>query len=519
MQRVVNLTVLKREDPHLTQQENIRAAGVLSSLVKTCLGPRAMLKMILTQIGSMELTNDGNSVLREMEVTHPAIKSLVELARTQSEEVGDGTTSVVILAAEILQETGMLLRDMHPVIIGEHLKRGMDVLLAHLKKISFDASTLKRRVGDDVLLAVVRCGVGTKLSREVLPVEDMAVRAIERIKVVEDKKVRCDIKHNVKVEKIPGGEVGESRLLDGVVVNKEVLSPAMRKEIRNARVLLIDFPLEYKKGENHMSIEMRSGDVFEKALLQEEEQVRKMCEHLMRCSPDVVVSEKGVCDNAVAYFAMRGVSVIRRVKKTENTRISKATGAQIISRAEDAEMSKLGRCGLFRCARIGEEHFCSFVECASPKACSVILRGPSKDLLNEIERNFYDALGVARNMTLCQSVVTGGGAVEMSLALALEREKFRSEKERRVFLSLAKALKTIPAILLANSGCTNPSRKMLELEARNALSERVGVNGETGEIEEVAVWESLLVKEQCIKAAIEGAILILRVDGVISSSK
>jgi T-complex protein 1 subunit gamma len=519
MQRVVNLTVLKKEEPHQTQQENIRAVGTLGSLIKTCLGPRAMVKMILTQMGSMELTNDGNSVLREMEVAHPAIKSLVELARTQSEEVGDGTTSVVILASEILQETGALLKEIHPVVIGEHLKRAMDLLLAHLKKISFDSSVLKKRLGEGVAEEIVRCGVGTKLSRELLPVEGIALRAIEAIKAVEDKRVRCDIKHNLKIEKIPGGEVGESRLLDGVVVNKEILSPSMRREIREAKVLLIDFPLEYRKGENHMAIEMHSGDTFERAHVQEEEQVKKSCEYLMRCGPDVIVSEKGVCDNAVSYFCMKNVSVVRRVKKTENNRISKATGAQIISRAEDAEASKLGKCGLFKCSRIGEEFFCSFTECASPKACSILLRGPSKDILNELERNLHDALGIARNMMLSSSVVVGAGAAEMSMALSLERERFRSEKERKVFLAVSRALKTIPGILLANSGCTNPSRAMVELEARNGVSEKVGVDGETGEIAEVPVWESVLVKEQCIKAAIEGAILILRVDGVISSSK
>lgn len=527
MQRkVLNLTVLKREEPSVTQQENIRAAYSLSSLIRTCLGPKAMLKMVLTRMGSIELTNDGNSILREMAVAHPVVQSLVELSRTQSEEVGDGTTSVVLLAVEILQEMGALLKEgVHPVVVGESLKKALEILLGGVKRHSMEIGSLKKLLGmkeEEVVQFIVKGGVGTKISKEFnVPIEEMALKAVRMVKTVVDGKVRVDTKNFVKVEKILGGSVEESEVLDGVIINKDVLNPNMRKFIEKAKVVLLDFPLEYKKGENQMNIEMTDPAAFSRALEVEEEQILHICQEIGRHSPDVVVSEKGICDNAISYFNLRNITAIRRIKKSENLRIAKATGACIISRVEDLTARSVGMCGVFETVRMGEETFARFVGCSAPKACSIVLRGPSRDILNEVERNLHDSLSIAKLTLQDPFVVAGGGSIETLLSLLLERSKHDSEVERRVFLGVSKALKIIPSLLLSNSGCSTPVKSLMELESKIMASPFLGVNGETGEIEDVRgiILEPSSIKEQLLKSAVEASILILRVDGVVRSTK
>jgi len=518
--KVATLTILKKEEMHSVQQENIRAAMVLSNLIKSCVGPRSMVKMILTRIGSMELTNDGNSILREMEVTHPVIKSLVELSRTQSEEVGDGTTSVVILAAEILQECAELLREgMHPTVICSGLKKALEYILERIKKYSVEIGSLKKeknKTEEQIIREVVRQGVGTKLSKFLIDLENIAISGITLIKTKENGKTVCDIKNNIKIEKIPGGRVEDTEILDGVAVQKDVLDLGMKRRIEGAKVLLIDFPLEYRKGENHMHIEMHKSEVFSRALEVEEEQVEKMVKMIAQAKPSVVVSEKGMCDHAIYLLKKSGISAIRRIKKSENQRISLATGAQIVSRPEDVSAKKLGSAGLFEVVRIGDEEYAKFVKCAAPKACTVILRGPSKDILNELERNLVDAFSVAKNLHSSSLLVRGAGCVEMAISHDLASAQNLTPKEAKIFSAVARALQIIPSTLIANSGTTCSLRKLLELRAHHAQGRNTyGVDGETGQIEPTGILESALVKEQSFKSAIEGSIIILRVDGIV----
>ncbi|KAH9387029.1 T-complex protein 1 subunit gamma [Nematocida major] len=504
--KVGTVTVLKKEDIHSVQQENIKASIFLSNLIKSCIGPKSMIKMILTRIGTIELTNDGNSILREIEVTHPVIKSLIELSRTQNEEVGDGTTSVVILSAEILKNMSELLKNgYHPVFLCSVLKKVLELLLGKIKKHSIDI-----KGNEGMIKEIVKSGLNTKISKYVIDLESIAIKAVNMIR---SKSV--DIK-NIRVEKVPGGRVEESVVFDGIIVQKSLLDYTMRKHIENAKVLLIDFPLEYRKGENQMNIEMHTGEAFGRALEVEEEQIERMVELIARCSPDVLASEKGVSDHAIALLKKHNISAIRRIKKSENQRLALATGAQILSRAEDACAQALGTAGLFEVQRIGEEEYCKFVKCKSPKACSVLLRGPSKDIVNELERNLQDAIAIARNAYNSNAVVLGAGAVEMALAHELESAQGLSEREKKVFAAVVEALHAIPASLIANSGNTKPLVKMLELKACHSKKKHTyGVDGNTGEIVPSEVYESILVKEQSLKSAIEGAIIILRVDGIV----
>ncbi|KAI5166570.1 T-complex protein 1 subunit gamma [Nematocida sp. ERTm5] len=508
--KVGTVTVLKKEEMHSVQQENIKASIFLSNLIRSCIGPRAMIKMILTRIGTIELTNDGNSILREIEISHPVIKSLIELSRTQNEEVGDGTTSVVVLSAEILKNMeGLLREEYHPVFLCNVLKKILDILLVKLKKYSIDI-----RNKEEMVKKIVNCGLGTKIAKYISDL-DLESIAIQSVNMIKEKNNEVNTK-NIRIEKVPGGKLSESMVFDGIIVQKSLLDYTMRSKIENAKILLIDFPLEYRKGENQMSIEMHNSEVFGRALEVEEEQIERMVNLLAICKPDVVVSEKGISDYAIALFKKHGISAIRRIKKSENQRIALATGALIVSRAEDATPQALGTAGVFEVSRIGDEEYCKFIKCKSPKACSVLLRGPSKDIINELERNMQDALAIARNAYCSNSAVLGAGSIEMALAHELETVQGLSDKEKRVYMAVAEALHAIPACLIANSGNTKPLVKLLELKALHSKKKHTyGVDGNTGEIIPTEVYESILVKEQSLKSAIEGAIIILRVDGIV----
>ncbi|OAG29000.1 T-complex protein 1 subunit gamma [Nematocida displodere] len=519
--KVATLTVLKKDEAHTVQQENIRAAAVLGSLLKSCIGPKAMAKMILTQIGSMELTNDGNCILREMKVTHPVIKSLIELSRTQSEEVGDGTTTVIVLASEILQNLSILLKDgVHPIVICAALKKALDYCLDKMKKYTVDLATLKKEKGkteEAVIKTIIRQSIGTKMSRHLMDLEEIALKAINTIRTKKYGRTLYDIKNNVRIEKVPGGRLEETAIFDGIILQKELLDPSMKKRIDNAKILLIDFPLEYRKGENQMNIEMHNSEIFGRALEVEEEQVQKMAMLIVAAEPSVVVSEKGISDSAIAVFKKHGIAAIRRVKKSDNQRLALATDAQIVSRPEDVCARYLGTAGLFEVARIGEDDFCKFIKCASPKACTVLLRGQSKDILNELERNLYDALSAGRNIYTTPGLVYGAGSIEMALAKELEAATGLTPHESAVFQAVAQALQTIPGILITNSGnSAHALKKIIELRSCHTQGKSTyGVDGESGEIVPTEVIESVLVKEQSLKSAIEGSIIILRVDGIV----
>lgn len=509
--RIATLSVLKREDPHAVQQENIKAAQVIKSLLSTCIGPRAMAKMVLTRNNSMEITNDGNTVLREIEVTHPVIKSLIELSRTQSEEVGDGTTSVVIVAAEILQQMVPLLKErIHPVKIIAALKDALTLSLSVLKKAAH-ALTEK----DAALKKVIRDSIGTKASAHLLvPLHEIAYE------VAQIAPLTGSIESAVRIERIIGGQMDEIEIIHGVLLQKEVLHPSMPKQIDQAKVLLIDFPLEYRKGENQAHIEMHRKEAFTEALKQEEMQIEIAVKKLLSAEPTLLVSEKGICEYAISLLRKANVATIRRVKRSDLLRASLSTGAQIVSSPEDVSANVLGKCR-FTTLEYNGESYCKLFMCASAKACTVLLRGPSKELLSELERNLRDAIGAARCLRQCPFVVPGAGAAEMIISSALIREKNKSVIQEKVFYGLAEALKSIPAAIIANSGCTSPRKTLNDLERihvslssdRNTATD--GINGQNGSIEKAVLYEPLLVKEQIIKSAIEGAIIILRVDGVV----
>lgn len=513
-------TAPERTSGRKAQMSNITAAKTVADVIRTCLGPKSMLKMILDPMGGILLTNDGNAILREIDVAHPAAKNMIELSRTQDEECGDGTTSVIILAGEILaQSLSQLERDIHPVVIISAYNKALKEALAIIQKISVPIDTND----DEAMLALIKTSIGTKfVVRWSKLMCQLALTAVRTVASDENGLRTVDIKRYARVEKIPGGEIEDSKVLDGVMLNKDITHPSMRRRIANPRIILLDCPLEYKKGESQTNMEFSKESDWARAQDIEEEQVRDLVEKLAELKPDLVITEKGVSDLAQHIFVKHNISAIRRVRKSDNNRIALAVGATIVNRIEDIRESDVGTaCGLFNIEKIGDEYFTFLTGCNNPKACTIILRGPSKDILNEIDRNLADAMSVARNVFFDPTLAPGGGATEMAISVGLHA-KARSVTgvEGWPFKAVADAMEVIPRTLVQNCGA-NAMRVLTELRAKHANGEHSwGVNGETGKIvdmKEYGLYESASVKVQTLKTAVEAARMLLRVDDVVQA--
>eukprot|EP00878_Enallax_costatus_P001876 GHUV01002035.1.p1 GENE.GHUV01002035.1~~GHUV01002035.1.p1 ORF type:complete len:559 (+),score=140.91 GHUV01002035.1:215-1891(+) len=521
---VLNATT-KREQGRKAQVGNIAAAKAVSDIIRTTLGPRSMLKMLLDPNGGIVLTNDGHAILREIDVNHPAAKSMIQLSRTQDEEVGDGTTSVIILAGELLQAAEPLLeRHMHPTVLVRGYTRALEDAIKVAESMSFDIDVNDRAQ----LLQVVQSCIGTKYtSRFGTLMAELALDAVQTVaRDVGGGQQEVDIKNYAKVEKIPGGTIEDCKVLKGVMFNKDVVVPGrMRRRIVNPRILLLDCPLEYKKGENQTNVELLKEEDWAALLKAEEEWIAHACSQIAALKPDVVITEKGLSDLAAHFLTKAGISAIRRLRKTDNNRIARATGATICHRIEEILDSDIGtKAGLFEVAKIGDEFFTFIVDCKEPKACTIVLRGASKDVLNEVERNLHDAMGVARNICLEPRLVPGGGAVEMAISRALtERASTIEGVEAAPYKAAGQALEVIPRTLAQNCGA-NVIRTLTKLRAKHAETPAgqpcpFGINGETGEITDMralGVWEPLAVKTQTLKTSTEAATMLLRIDDIVS---
>lgn len=514
----------KRETGRKVQLGNVEAAKTIADIIRTCLGPRAMLKMLMDPMGGIVMTNDGNAILREIQVQHPAAKSMIEISRTQDEEVGDGTTSVIILAGEMMSVAEPFLeQNMHPTVIIKAYRQAMDDLVDILRDMISIPVDIDNR---DEMLKIVRSAVGTKFINKWGDLAcNIALDAVRTVMREQNGQKEIDIKNYAKVEKVPGGEIEESRVLSGVMINKDVTHPRMRRRIENPRIILLDCSLEYKKGESQTSLELSQEADFSRVLQLEEEYIQKICEDIIALKPDLVFTEKGVSDLAQHFLVKANITCLRRLRKTDNNRIARACGATIANRTDELKEEDIGTgAGLFEIKKFGDEYFCFLTECKNPKACTILLRGASKDILHEIERNLNDAMNVTRNVLLDPRLVPGGGAAEMALAHALnEKAKSVAGVQQWPYRAVAKALEVIPRTLIQNCG-GNVIRTQTALRAKHAVEGNTswGVNGDTGEIvdmKELGVWDTFAVKAQTFKTAIETAILLLRIDDIVSGTK
>jgi len=519
---MVLTTNTRRESGRTAQLGNIAAAKAVADIIRTTLGPRSMLKMLLDPMGGIVMTNDGHCILREIDVSHPAAKSMIELSRAQDEEVGDGTTSVIILAGEVLSVAEPFLEsNIHPTVIVSAYNAALHKALQVCERIARPIDTTNR----EAMRELVSSTVGTKFfSRFGDRLVDMALDAVLKVTREVDGKKECDIKRYARIEKIPGGELEESCVLDGIVFNKDVTHSKMRRRIENPRILLLDTPLEYKKGEVKINMEIMGEDDFNTMLKQEEEYIENICAQIVAFQPDIVITEKGVSDLAQHYLLKANITAFRRLKKSDNNRVARAVGATIVSRTDELQESDIGKgCKLFEVRKIGDEYFAFLEQCQDPKACSIILRGGSKDVLNEMERNLQDAMQVARNIVFEPKLLPGGGATEMAIAHALSTElEGVSGVQQWPYQAIGRAMEVIPRTLAQNCGAPI-IRVMTELKAKHAKGEHTwGVDGTTGvvtDMKKLGVWDSYAVRVQTIKTSIESATMILRIDDILSGMK
>lgn len=518
-------TNTKRDQGKKAQLANINAAKAISDIITTTLGPRSMMKMLMDPMGGIVMTNDGHAILREIDCKHPTAKSLIELARMQDEEVGDGTTSVIIMTGEMMQSAKPFIENsIHPSIIVKAYFRALKEVGTILEELAVPIDINN----DEEVKRALTCCIGTKFAKRwgdlIVNLALNACRVVLR-ETHNINKLNVEIKRYAKVEKIPGGLLEESRVVNGVMINKDITHPSMRRSIKNPRVLLLDCPLEYKKGESQTDLKMMKDTDMHDALQQEINEIAQQCTAIMKWKPDVVVTEKGLSDLTQHFLLKQNISCIRRVRKTDNNRIARVSGARIVNRPEEIEESDIGtKCGLFEVRKIGDNYFTFFDECENPSACTIILRGGSKDSLNEMERNLHDALGVARNVFVSPKLLPGGGATEMEISKRLnEIGKTITGLMQKPFKSVANSLEAIPRTLAQNSGA-NVVRLITELRAKHSSKDGLywGIDGNKGTIEDmrnINVWEPLLVKNQVIKTAIESCCMLLRIDDVVSGIK
>ena len=523
MSQAIPVLILKEGSQRTTgrdaRRSNIYAARVIAEALATSLGPRGMDKLLIDSFGNATITGDGATILKEIEVQHPAAKMLVEVAKAQDDEVGDGTTSVVVLAGQFLVRAGELLdEEVHPSLIVEGFEKAMEYAVKVIDEIAEPVDPFNR----EVLKNVASTALSSKIVAEYRDfLSSLVVDAA--LQVVEKKDGKYDLSlDNVKVEKKKGESIMETSLVKGIVLDKEVVHPAMPKRIEKARIALLDAPLEVEKPEWTAKINVTSPDQLRQFLEQEATILRSMVEKIKATGANVVFCQKGIDDLAQYYLAKAGILAVRRVKKSDMEKLARATGAKIVTNVDDISPDVLGYAELVEERKVADEKMVFVEGCPNPKAVTILVRGGAEHIVDEAERAVHDALSVVRNVIREPKIVAGGGAVEIELALKLaEFARKLPSKEQLAVLKYAEALEVIPSILAQTAGM-EPVDVITELRRRHAAGEKWAgvdvINGRIADMLKLNVIEPALVKKQVIKSATEAAVMILRIDDIIAAA-
>jgi len=502
------------------QKANITAAKIIAESVKSSLGPKGMDKMLVDGFGDVTITNDGATILKEMEVQHPAAKMMVEVAKTQDDEVGDGTTTSVIVAGELLKKAEDLIdQNVHPTIIVDGYRaassKALEILDEIAVKIDPSDKTSLRRIAEVSLASKI-------LSEYKNTMAELAVNAILQVaeKTPEGYKVDID---DVKVEKKPGEALSDTALIKGIVLDKEVVHPGMPKRIEDALIALVDAPLEIEKTEFDAKINIENPEQMKSFLDEEEKMLTNMVDKVKKAGANVLLCEKGIDDVAQHYLAKAGILAIRRVKQSDMEKLAKATSGRVVSNLDDLKSADLGKAQLVEERKVADDKM-TFVEGArNPKAVTILIRGGSERLVDEAERSIHDALCVVRDVVLDPRVVGGGGAPEAEVARRLkEYSQKLSGKEQLGVIAFSEALESIPMALAENAGL-DPIDIMVQLRAAHEKGQLWAgvdlVDGKVADLKERGIIEPLGVKIQVIKSAAEAAGMILKIDDVIAAAK
>ncbi len=503
------------------QRMNILAARVIAEAVRTTLGPRGMDKMLVDSLGDVVITNDGRTILDEMEVEHPAAKMMVEVAKTQDEEVGDGTTTAVVIAGELLRKAEELLdQTIHPTVIAAGYRmaadKAQDILNGLAEKVTFDDELLLKKIAMTSMT-----GKKAESSKEKLA--DLAVMAVKQIADKSDGKYIVDIDY-IGVEKKQGGSTDESELIHGLVIDKERVHSGMPKRVKNAKIALLDCALEVKKTETDAEIRVTRPEQLRAFLDEEEDMLRKMVDKIVVAGANVVMCQKGIDDIAQHFLAKAGVYATRRVKKSDMDKLARATGGKVVTSIDDLTSTDLGAAGLVEERKIADEKM-TFVEgCKDPKAVSLLVRGGTEHVVDEVERAVHDGVSVVGAAVEDGKVVAGGGACEIELAKQLrEYADTVGGREALAIDAFADAVEIVPRTLAENAGLDNIDM-LVDLRAKHEKPDgkNMGLNVYEGKVVDMfknGVIEPLRIKTQAIKSASEAAVMILRIDDVVAATK
>jgi thermosome len=499
------------------QGMNITAAKAVASAVRTTLGPKGMDKMLVDTIGDVVITNDGVTILKEMDIEHPAAKMMVEVAKTQDDEVGDGTTTAVVIAGELLKKAEDLLeQDVHPTIIAAGYRQAAEKAQAILKEIAFDVKATDKVMLKNIA-GTAMTGKGAEASKDKLC--DLVVKAIT---MVTDDDGTVDIE-NIKVEKKTGGSIEDSEIVEGVLIDKERVHPSMPKKVTNAKILLLNAAVEFKKTEVDAEINITSPDQLQAFLDEEERMVRGIVDKIVKSGANVLFCQKGIDDIAQHYLAKANIFATRRVKKSDMEKLARATGATLVSSIDAIGKDELGKAGIVEERKVSGEEMTFVEQCKNPKAVSIIIKGGTEHVVDELERAIHDALRVVGVVVEDKKVVAGGGAPETELSLRLrEYGATVGGRAQLAIEAFASALEVIPRTLAENAGL-DPIDMLVEIRAAHEKGKKThGLNvfeGKAVDMKAAGVVEPLRVKTQAISSAAEAAVMILRIDDVIASSK
>ena len=501
------------------QKNNIAAAKLVAELVRTSLGPRGMDKMLVDSLGDVTITNDGATILKEIDVQHPAAKMMVEISKTVDTEVGDGTTSSVVFAGSLLAKAEELLeKDVHATVIIEGYQAASEKALALLQELAKSVSPNEK----DVLLKVAKTSMESKLiSEDSDMLSKLVVDAILQVTEKEEKGNKVDL-DNVKVEKKAGGSIRNTQLIKGIVLDKEVVHSGMPTKIEKAKIALLNSALEIEKTE--MSAEIRITDPTQMQMFLEEENrmLKSMVDKIHEIGANVLICQKGIDDIAQHYLAKQGILSVRRVKESDMTKLAKATGGRISSNIDDMTSKDLGSAETVEQRKVETEKWVFVEGCKNPRAITVLIRGGSQRVVDEVDRSLHDSLMVVKDVIEKPAVVAGGGAPEEFLSSNLKEWADRFEgREQLAIKKYAEALEIIPLTIAENAGM-DPINTMVTLRAKQSQGKKwTGIdarNTRVADMYSLDIIEPVAVKEQIIKSATEAACMILRIDDVIASS-
>ena len=503
------------------QRANIMAAKIVAEVVKSTLGPRGMDKMLVDTLGDVTITNDGATILDEMDVQHPAAKMMVEVAKTQDDEVGDGTTTAVVMAGELLKKAEELLdENVHPTLIVHGFKQAAERSINMLNEITQAVNIDDREILKKIAITAMHSkGVGVARDH----FADIAIDAVKQIAEKRGDAYFADI-DNIQIIKKEGKSLLDTELVKGLIIDKEVVHPGMPKTVKDAKIALLDCPLEIEKTEFSAEIRIRDPTQMKAFLDEEARMLKDMVGKIKSSGANVVMCQKGIDDTAQHYLAKEGVMAVRRIKKSDMEKLARATGGRIVTNLDDLKPEHLGYAALVEERKIADDKMVFVQGCKNPKSVGILIRAGLERLVDEAERSLHDALSVIADIIMKPKIVAGGGSAEAELAKRLKDYAAKvGGREQLAIEAFAAALESIPRTLAENAGL-DPIDIMVNLRAAHEKKDGLwyGVDVFTGKIEDMmakGVIEPLRVKEQAIKSAVEAASMILRIDDVIAAAK